>query len=149
MKDVDIGELQWNDPLALEAARTLIVRVFAEPQLYSAERIGRELQPAPPPLQRRFFAAWREGQVVGAGGLKSADWASNTHLLYLSVVAPEFRGRGIGRALVVARLAWLRARHEHGRVLVSTAKPKRFLNLGFRQVNRREIDDKCLMFLEF
>lgn len=149
MREIDIGELQWNDPLALDEARALIVRVFAAPQRYSIERVGQELQPAPPPLQRRFFAAWRDGQVIGAAGVKSADWASHTYLLYLSVVAPEWRGRGIGRALVAARLAWLRAQHGHGRVLVSTAKPKRFLNLGFRQVNRREIDGKCLMFMEF
>jgi GNAT superfamily N-acetyltransferase len=149
MKDVGIVELLWSDQAAIAEAAALIARIFDDPLQYSPARIEAELQPAVPPLHRQFFAAYSGGRMVGAAGLKSADWASGTAVLYLSVVAPEFRGRGIGRALVKARVAWLRGRLPHGRVLVSTAKPRRFLDLGFCRVNRKELGGRSLMFLEY
>lgn len=149
MKDFSIGELSWADPAPLQAAQELIFRGFDDPARYARERIGCELTPLAPPHERRFFIARVGDELVGAAGIKSADWASHTFLLYMSVVAPEARGQGIGRALVKARLAWLRQQHGHARVLVSTAKPKRFLGLGFRQLNRRDLDGKSLMFLEY
>lgn len=149
MKDFSIGELSWDDPVQLEATRALIFRGFEDPARYSTERIDLELRPPLPPLERRFFVALLGAEIVGAGGIKSADWASNTYLLYMSAVAPEVRGQGIGRALVKARLGWLREQHRHGRVLVSTAKPKRFLSLGFRPLSRRDLEGKHLMFFEY
>lgn len=149
MEDFTIAELDWNDQAAVATARELVIGVFDNPLRYSAARIGEEFAPARAPLQRCFFVAYQGGSMVGVGGIKSADWASHTHLLYLSVVLPAARGRGIGRELVKSRLAWLRQNNAHGRVLVSTAKARRFLGLGFRQLNRRVIDGKCLMFLEY
>lgn len=149
MKDFSIVELPWSEPSAVAEARALVGRVFADPVRYSAERVESEIQPAAAPLQRSFFVAYRDGELVGAGGLKSADWASHTHVLYLSVVAAEHRGQGIGRALVKARLDWLRQEQRHGRVLVSTSKEKRFLDFGFRRISRQDRYDRCLMLLEY
>ncbi|WP_066886806.1 GNAT family N-acetyltransferase [Dechloromonas denitrificans] len=149
MEDFTIAELDWNDQAAVATARELVIGVFDNPLHYSATRIGEEFAPALAPLQRCFFVAYQGGGMVGAGGIKSADWASHTHLLYLSVVLPAARGQGIGRELVKSRLAWLRQNNAHGRVLVSTVKARRFLGLGFRQLNRRDIDGKSLMFLEY
>lgn len=149
MEDFGIAEIAWSDEAAVAAAKALVLRVFDDPHLYAAERIDGELQPAAPPLLRCFFAAYQHGQMVGVGGIKSADWASNTYLLYLSVVAPEYRGRGIARALLKARLDWLQRRVSHGRVLVSSNKSRRFLDLGFRQINAGERGGKALMFLEY
>ncbi|RIX42513.1 MAG: GNAT family N-acetyltransferase [Rhodocyclales bacterium GT-UBC] len=149
MKDFSISELAWADTLQVEAVQSLIYRAFDDPVRYAMARIGDELTPLAPPLERRFFVARLGDELVGAGGVKSADWASHTYLLYLSVVAPEARGQGIGRALVKARLAWLQQQQAHARVLVSTAKPKRFIGLGFRRLNRRDLDGKSLMFFEY
>lgn len=149
MKDFSIVDLPWSEPAAVGEARALVVRVFADPRRYSVERVAGEMQPAPVPEQRRFFVAYRGGVLVGSGGLKSADWASHTHVLYLSVVAPEHRGLGIGRALVKARLDWLRREQRHGRVLVSTTREKRFLDFGFRRISRQDRYDRCLMLLEY
>ena len=147
--DTHIVELHWDDRTAVAQAATLLLTVFAGDGRYSSERIDQELRPSPPPLQRQFFVAYRHGRLVGIGGAKSADWASNTHILYLSAVEPESRGHGIGRALIRARVDWVRGQNPHGRILVSTAKPKRYRDHGFRPVNRERIGDKHLMLLEY
>lgn len=127
----------------------MILGVFADAGRYSAERITQELQPLPAPLERVFLVAYHHGRLVGAGGIKSADWASNTHILYLSAVEQDSRGNGVGRALIRARLDWIQSRNPHGRILVSTAKPRRYRDHGFRAVNRNRVGDKHLMLLEY
>ena len=70
----------------------------------------------------QFFIATKGRQIVGVAGVKAADWALKTHLLYLSAVAPEMRGKGVGRALLDARLEWIKRKFDSGRVLVLTAR---------------------------
>jgi predicted N-acetyltransferase YhbS len=147
--DIAAVELDWNDSEGVAAARRLIVTAFDNAQRYPEQRIEKELQPAAAPQYRQFLVAWHEGRMVAAGGMKSADWASDTHILYLSAVESALRGKGIGRALVRARLDWIFERHEHGRILVSTLKPKRYRDMGFREVCRKASPAPRLMLLEF
>ncbi|MDQ5905885.1 MAG: hypothetical protein QG590_366 [Pseudomonadota bacterium] len=147
--DVTTVELGWNDNEGIAAARALIVAAFDNAQRYPEQRITHELQPATAPHYRQFLVVWHEGRMVGAGGIKSADWASDTHVLYLSAVESTLRGKGIGRALVRARLDWIFERHDHGRILVSTSKPKRYRDMGFREVCRKAAPAPRLMLLEF
>lgn len=147
--DITPVELDWQDSDGIAIARHLVVAAFDNAERYPEQRISEELQPASAPQYRQFIVAWHEGRMVGAGGIKSADWASGTHILYLSAVESAMRGRGIGRALVRARLDWIFARHEHGRVLVSTQKPKRYRDMGFREVSRKASPGPRLMMLEF
>lgn len=87
--------------------------------------------------------------MVGVGGIKAADWASDTHILYLSAVAEHARGQGIARSLIAARIAWTMENFPHGRLLVSTARPRRFTRLGFRLMGKQEAGGRRLMLLEF
>ena len=89
------------------------------------ERIRRDLQQQEAAFYRRFFVAMAGGEMLGVGGVKAADWASDTHILHLSAVAPEQRGKGIGRALIAARVAWVEANFERKVV-------KRFALYNFR-----------------
>lgn len=141
--------LDWNDRDGIAASRAVIISAFNNSQRYPAQRISEELQPATPPQYRQFIVVWHEGRLVGAGGIKSADWASNSHILYLSAVESRLRGRGIGRALVRARLDWIFERHNNGRILVSTLKPKRYRDMGFREISRKASDAPSLLLLEF
>lgn len=131
--------LDWSDPVRLAAARTVIVDAFADADRYPLARIEQELQPGIPPFLRQFFIAEQkvagEVRIVGVGGIKAADWASGLHVLYLSAVQKAVRGQGIGRALVEARLDWLRQQPGSGRVMVSTQKLRRFRGLGFKVVS--------------
>ena len=94
-------------------------------------------------------AARHGDEVVGIGGIKAADWASDTHILYLSAVTEHARGQGIARALIAARIAWAMENFTAGRMLVSTARPRRFARLGFRLMGKREAAGRRLMLLEF
>ena len=134
---------------AREAATAILLASFDDRDRYGLARLREQLDGAPPPFYRRFFIARRDDEVLGVGGIKAADWASDTHLLFLSAVAEHARGQGLARALVMARVAWLMETFEHGRVLVSTPRPRRFARFGFRTVGKLESAGRRLMLLEF
>lgn len=126
-----------------------MLAAFDNPERYGLERILEQLQAAPPPFYRHFFVCRQQGEVIGVGGVKAADWASDTHILYLSGVAEHARGQGVARALIGARIAWVMENFPHGRLLVSTARSRRFARLGFRLVGKREAEGRRLMLMEF
>ena len=136
-----------NDQLA--ASIDLVVAAFANPERYDRERVAREMLSDHPVFYRQFFVAIKGGRIVGVAGVKAADWAAKTHLLYLSAVAPEKRGQGIGRALLEARIEWVEKRFGSGRILTSTTRARRFRELGFVEVKGSEINERCLMLRRF
>lgn len=144
-----ITPLDVLDEAALASAVSILEAAFNDPERYGKARILSQLQPADLPFYRRFFVARRAGEVVGIGGVKAADWASDTHILYLSAVAEHARGQGIARALINARIAWVMETFGNGRLLVSTARSRRFARLGFRLMGKREAGGRRLMLLEF
>lgn len=126
---------------------------FAGSDRYTVSRLTEEVKPAGAPLYRHFFIATvktkAEERVVGVGGVKAADWASNTHVLYLSAVHQDFRNSGIGKKLVKARVDWIRTHFGSGRVVVSTPKIERFKQFGFRPVTRACDKGRAIMIMEF
>lgn len=149
MGKLRIDTLDPSSQALVEASTTLIVNAFADPLRYSAERVRHELRNDDPVFYRRFFIVMNDGEVLGIGGVKAADWASRTHILYLSAVAPEQRGHGLGRTLIKARLDWLAATFKSGRVLVSATKLRRFRDLGFKEMRHGSIDGKHLLLRRF
>jgi GNAT superfamily N-acetyltransferase len=147
MSQAEITELQASDSEALDQAAAVLAHAFNEPVRYSLERIRAVILPADAPFYRRFFIARLQGELVGVGGIKAADWASNTHVLHLSAVAEQARGRGIARALVQARIDWVRARYSSGTLLVSTRHRKRFAQFGFKPFGETEELGRTLMML--
>lgn len=126
---------------------------FAGSDRYTVSRLTEELKPSSLPLYRQFFIITLkvkgEDRVVGVGGVKAADWASNTHILYLSAVHPDFRNRGIGKKLVKSRVEWIRSEFERGRVLVSTPKLERFRQFGFNLATKPCDKGRAIMIMEF
>lgn len=149
MSKLLIRALDCLDNGQLTASIDLVEAAFADPERYDRERIAREMLSDHPVYYRQFFVAIKGGRIVGVGGVKAADWAAKTHLLYLSAVAPEKRGQGIGRALLEARIEWVERRFGSGRVLASTTRTKRFRDLGFVEVKGSEINDRYLMLYRF
>lgn len=141
--------LDTRNPADLAATVALLAQAFHNPERYGPERLHDEVQHRSGPHYRHFFVARRQGEIIGVGGLKAADWASATHILYLSAVAEHARGQGVARALIEARIAWVKAHHLAGRILVSTPRPKRFRRLGFKPVGKPVGEERQLMRLEF
>lgn len=121
----------------------------SESDRYESSRLNQELYSIDTlPFYRRFFGAYAaNNQLIAVGGIKAADWASDTHILYMMAVDKQFRGQGIGSDLEKTRLDWVRDNFTHGRCLVSTRHKKRFMRWGFAAVS--EINDRHLMVIEF
>ncbi len=149
MEKIRFDTLDASSPALLEASVTLIVNAFGNPERYSAERVMRELRSDDTPFYRQFFVASEAGRIVAVGGVKAADWASHTHILYLSAVAPESRGKGIGRSLIKARIEWLEKNFNHGRILVSATKTRRFRDLGFVEIRNSNVEGRHLLLRRF
>lgn len=144
-----IDTLDTSSDALLDTSAKLIVNAFADPERYNLDRVRRELCCDDPLFYRRFFIAIEDSEIVAVGGVKAADWASRTHILYLSAVSPAKRGKGIGRALIKARLDWLQSTFKSGRILVSATKARRFRDLGFHELRNGRIDGKHLMLCRF
>lgn len=149
MSKLLIRALDCLDNGQLTASIDLVEAAFGDPERYGRERITREMLGDHPVFYRQFFVAIKAGHIVGVGGVKAADWAAKTHLLYLSAVAAEKRGQGIGRALLEARIEWVERRFGSGRILTSTARMKRFRDLGFSEIKGSEVNDRYLMLYRF
>ena len=149
LDNVQIEVLDWADGERVEQARALIVAAFDNPERYGEARVAHEISRPAGLFYRQFFVAMQAGRVLGVAGVKALDWASHTHALYLSAVDKDDRGQGIGRALVDARLEWLKVSFGRGRILVSTRKPRRFKSLGFRVITGSRKEGRWLMLKEF
>jgi GNAT superfamily N-acetyltransferase len=149
MPKIRIDTLDASSAALVNASVTLIVNAFGDPERYSAARVTREMQSDDPIFYRQFFVAMEAGEVLAVGGVKAADWASKTHILYLSAVTPERRGKGIGRALIKARIEWLEQRFKSGRILVSATKTRRFRDLGFVEIRNSNLDGRHLLLRRF
>ena len=150
---VQVIALDLGDPEKVIQAVEVMHGSFAGSDRYTVSRLSDELKPVGQPLYRQFFVATLKvkggDRVVGVGGVKAADWASNTHILYLSAVHPDFRNRGIGKKLVKARVEWIRSAFKEGRIMVSTAKLDRFKQSGFRPVTKSCDKGRAIMVMEF
>jgi GNAT superfamily N-acetyltransferase len=149
MSNLRIETLDTTSQVLVEAAVTLLVNAFAKPDRYGPQRLHEEVRNLTGLFYRQFFVAQKDGKIIGVGGVKAAEWARRTHLLYLSAVAQEHRGQGIARALLKARLDWIETNFTGGRILVSSTKARRFRDLGFTLVPQSGIDGNFLMMRRF
>jgi GNAT superfamily N-acetyltransferase len=136
-------------PALSAAVELLCANCPSESERYEKSRLVTELCPsAKLPFYRKFFGAYDlDETLIGVGGIKAADWASDTHILYMMAVDKDHRGKGVGSDLESIRIQWLRDNFPRGRCLVSTIHKKRFERWDFEAVS--EINGRYLMILEF
>lgn len=147
--NIHIEMLNLSDASAVAGCIELLRSVFANSPRYSQERLDAEFAPSIAPFYKQFFIARTPDAVIGIGAVKAAEWASHTHLLYLSAVASSYRGMGIGRALLQARIDWVLENFKTGRMLVSSVKAKRFRDCKFKLVKHSTLDGRHLMMRNF
>lgn len=95
------------------------------------------------PPHGAFYVVRKDGIVVGSVGVERGDAeTAELHRLYLDT---EWRGRGLGRALVEAVLDWCRAQRVPRLVLWSDTRfdlaHRLYERLGFRRTGERVLPE--------
>jgi len=90
-----------------------------------------------------FFVIRHYGQVVGSVGVERlGESSAELHRLYLDA---NLRGRGLGRALVEAAIAWCRAEGMTHSLLWSDTRFERahvlYKRMGFQRTGERALND--------
>ena len=148
MPNFHIYQLDLDDPINRDCAMRLYAQTYPDnTDRYSLKRLESELTNQSGWNYRTVFAANIGSHLVGIGAIKAADWASNTHIMYLSAVHEESRGMGIGTALEQARIEYVKQSFPCGRIVVSTKHHRRFAKHGFDSIS--EIDGRHMMCYKF
>ncbi len=93
-----------------------------------------------------FVVAESAGVVIGVGGLEEC----RPDVLLRSVaVTPEWKRRGVGRALVARLIAEAEARGRHAMYLLTTAAERYFPSFGFVAVPREQVPPEVRATGEF
>jgi amino-acid N-acetyltransferase len=88
------------------------------------------------PVDDAWVVAESDGVLIGAGAVEVRGAYG---LLRSVVVHPEFRGRGIGGAMVNDRLRWSATRRIRALYLLATAAPDFFERAGFDVTSRTDV----------
>lgn len=141
--------LEIDDDTITQAVNLLCANCPNESARYDDERLRGEIECLNTrPFYKLFFGAYdSDNSLVAVGGVKAADWASDTHILYTMAVDKAHRGKGLGSKLEWIRIQWVREHFNHGRFLVSTKHKKRFERWDFHVIS--EINGRHLMMLTF
>jgi GNAT superfamily N-acetyltransferase len=84
------------------------------------------------------FAAMADGQVAGGGSMRLVD---DVALLFCDAIAPEYRSRGLHRAVINARLYAAKSsgvRIASAFVQLGSISHRNYLSLGFRKLYSRD-----------
>lgn len=93
-----------------------------------------------------FVVAEADGAIVGVAGL---EVCCDDALLRSVAVAPEWRSRGVGRALVERKIADAEARGLRALYLLTTTAERYFPSFGFKEVARDAVPEAVRETQEF
>lgn len=116
---------------ALQASPGVFTMTYDESVAHTAEQWQATIKgPA-----HQVFGLFDGPRLIGITAVFSdrEDPSGSTALLAMSYIAPDHRGRGLSRLFYDARLAWVRARPQFRRVIVSHRKS----NEASRLANQR------------
>jgi len=93
-----------------------------------------------------FVVAEADGDLVGVAGL---EICCDDALLRSVAVSPEWRSRGVGRALVTRAISDAEARGIRALYLLTTTAEGYFPSFGFKSVERADVPDAVRATHEF
>lgn len=93
-----------------------------------------------------FVVAEADGDLVGVAGL---EICCDDALLRSVAVAPDWRSRGVGRALVTRAIAEAEARGLRALYLLTTTAEHYFPSFGFNKIERSQVPDAVRATREF
>jgi amino-acid N-acetyltransferase len=96
-----------------------------------------------------FVVAEDEGMIVGVAGIEACGVTGEHALLRSVAVAPEWRNRQLGRALVTRAIADAEARGIKALYLLTTTAERYFPSFGFTATQRDAVPDDVRATTEF
>jgi amino-acid N-acetyltransferase len=93
-----------------------------------------------------FVVADADGDIVGVAGL---ELCCDDALLRSVAVLPEWRSRGVGRALVARAIANAEASGLHALYLLTTTAEHYFPTFGFKKIERAHVPESVRATREF
>ena len=78
LKKIRFELLDLGDAEKVISSIELLSTCFANKERYTVKRLTDELKESAKPFYRQFIVAIADEEVVGCGGVKALDWASNT-----------------------------------------------------------------------
>jgi amino-acid N-acetyltransferase len=93
-----------------------------------------------------FVVAEADGEIVGVAGL---EVCCDDALLRSVAVRPEWRTRGVGRALVTRAISDAEARGIRALYLLTTTAEHYFPSFGFKKIERSDVPDAVRATHEF
>jgi amino-acid N-acetyltransferase len=96
-----------------------------------------------------FVVAEDEGSIVGVAGIEACGTTGEHALLRSVAVAPEWRNRKLGRALVTRVIEEAEARGAKALYLLTTTADAYFPSFGFRKTARDQVPEDVRETAEF
>jgi amino-acid N-acetyltransferase len=93
-----------------------------------------------------FVVAEADGDLVGVAGL---EICCDDALLRSVAVSPEWRSRGVGRALVTRAISDAEARGIRALYLLTTTAERYFPSFGFKKIERADVPEAVRATKEF
>jgi putative acetyltransferase len=135
-----------EDAPLLAAAERAIAQVpgqlVSRPDELVDERFAQKIAALAVAENGRYLVAEIEGTIVGHGLLDPLPLAAVRHVVHLTLaVHPGWQGRGVGRALLEALIAWARTAPAVGKIELHVRAPNEraralYRSLGFAEVGR-------------
>lgn len=96
-----------------------------------------------------FVVAEEAGAIVGVAGIEECGRSGEHALLRSVAIAPEWRGLGLGRALVSRAIADAEARGAKALYLLTTTAEGYFPSFGFSETSRDSVPEDVRATKEF
>lgn len=132
-------------PLLAAAERAIAVvpgQLVSRPEELLEERFAQKIGALARAENGRYLVAELDGVIVGHGLLDPLPLAAVRHVVHLTLaVHPGWQGRGVGRALLLALIAWARAAPAVGKIELHVRAPNEraqalYRSVGFVEVGR-------------
>jgi len=140
--DIKIREMLESD---IDDCAKLIVDVYKAEGIWpnwTIDNTIRDLKVAfdSPKYKEKYFVAVIDNEIIGIGGAAESFMTTNAFELCYGTIKPEYQRKGIGTALTLKRIEYIKSIRKHGYIFTSARYPKFFDKLGF--VNVMEKDGK-------
>jgi len=87
-----------------------------------------------PKYKEKYFVAEMDDEIIGVAGVAESFMTCSAFELCYATVKPEHQRKGVGTALTMKRIEYIKSFRKHGSILTSSRFPDFFKKFGFKRV---------------